>query len=261
MTNLQMQLNDIESFYDDYGAAYGKGRVEEGLLFNDFIERPALRSLIQDIEYQRKKPVARILDVGCGPGIYTKDLAGSGKIVTALDISIKMLKLAQKLCKNHLNPKNYESTKFIHSSFENYNEENAEFDLILATFMLSYFSDLDLFFKKSRYLLDGQGKLITSMLHPIRMFSNGITNSSGYEVKDYFNNGYYGSDFMDKDRIIHLKRWTIEDVTSAAFNNGLLIERILEPRLCTQLPRSLNTNKSKFFESNPSIIMFMMRRK
>jgi len=256
-----MQLNDIESFYDDYGAAYGKGRVDGGLLFNDFIERPALRSLIQNIDYQRKKPVDRILDVGCGPGIYTKDLAGSGKQVTALDISTRMLRLAQELCEKNLNLESYNKTKFIHSSFENYTEENAVFDLILATFMLSYFSNLDLFFKKARTLLDGQGKLITSMLHPIRMFSHGMTECSGYEVKDYFNNGYYGSDFMDKDRIIHLKKWTIEDVTTAAFNNGLLIENILEPRLCTQLPEELDTNKSKFFESNPSIIMFMMRRK
>ena len=256
----QIELDNVEAFYDEYGSQYSLSRTKEGMLFNDFIERPALRSLIQDSEYLRKKPMSKVLDIGCGPGIYSRDLSGSGKMVVALDISQEMITSAKNLCERTLNSKRFNSIEFVHSSFETY-QPIQKFDLVLATFMLSYFHNLDAFFAKARDSMDPQGKLIASMLHPIRTFSGEVDEGKGYLVTRYFSNGFYNSDFIDKEKILHLKRWNVEDVVTAAFNNGLLIEKILEPRLAMAPPPSCSKERAKFFEDNPSIIMFMLRRK
>ncbi len=260
MINQQIELDNVEMFYDEYGSQYSSSRKNEGLLFNDFIERPALRGLIQDAEYLRKKPISKVLDIGCGPGIYACDLSGSGKKVVALDISQKMLSSAQSLCRETLSKERFETIEFEHSSFESF-QSKEQYDLILATFMLSYFHNLDTFFKKARESMDPQGKLITSMLHPIRTFSDQKTIKNEYTVKNYFSNGFYNSDFINKNKILHLKKWNIEDIATAAFNSGLLIEKILEPRLSISPPPSCSKVRASFFEENPSIIMFMMRRK
>lgn len=259
--NNQVELNNVESFYDEMGPKYSEIRKNQGLLFNDFIERPALRSLIQDSEYLRRKPITYILDIGCGPGVYTKDLAGSGKSVVAIDISKNMIDFAKEFCNDTLNIDSFNRIEFVHSSFENYDNKDLNFDLVLGTFMLSYFHNLDTLFKKVKDCLDNQGKFITSMLHPIRTFSTNESDGNSYTVKDYFSNGYYNSDFIDKDKLIHLKRWNIEDVANAAFNNGLLIEKIIEPKLSMSPPDHCDANRASFFQNNPSIIMFMMRKK
>ncbi len=42
------------------------------------------------------KHVARILDLGCGTGMFLEELAGRGKLVVGVDSSVKMLSIAQK---------------------------------------------------------------------------------------------------------------------------------------------------------------------
>ncbi|PIU14235.1 MAG: hypothetical protein COT21_00940 [Hadesarchaea archaeon CG08_land_8_20_14_0_20_51_8] len=42
------------------------------------------------------KHIARILDLGCGTGMFLEELAGRGEIVTGVDSSVEMLSIAQK---------------------------------------------------------------------------------------------------------------------------------------------------------------------
>ena len=260
MPSHQIELCNVEAFYDEFGSTYGISRLNKGLLFNDYIERPALRSLIQDVKKGRRKTLNRVLDIGCGPGIYTKDLVGSGNNVTALDISKEMLNMAKRFCQDSLNEDSYNKIEFVHSSFQAFDSKKIKYDLILATFMLSYFHDLDVFFKKIHNILDTQGKVITSMLHPMRMFNGGEESGKNYVISEYFNNGFYDSDFINDDTLFPLKRWRLEEISCAAFENGLLIEKILEPIPTLILPEEYK-EKSDFFRENPSLIMFMLRRK
>ncbi len=57
---------------------------------NAFYDRPAMISLWPDVRG------LRVLDAGCGPGVYAELLAQRGAIVTAVDVSDKMLELARK---------------------------------------------------------------------------------------------------------------------------------------------------------------------
>ena len=57
---------------------------------NAFYDRPAVISLLPLVSGKR------VLDAGCGPGVYTEWLLEQGAEVVSLDSSAKMLELAQK---------------------------------------------------------------------------------------------------------------------------------------------------------------------
>ena len=56
---------------------------------NAYYEMPATLSLLPDVKGKR------VLDAGCGPGQYAEWLVDRGAIVTAVDASPKMVKLAR----------------------------------------------------------------------------------------------------------------------------------------------------------------------
>jgi 2-polyprenyl-3-methyl-5-hydroxy-6-metoxy-1,4-benzoquinol methylase len=244
-----------ENFYDKYATEYQSIRLQKGMLFNDYIELPAVMNEIQKMNL---KPETT-LDIGCGAGFYTKEFANQSKQVTALDVSSEMLKIAKKYCSQELENTKYNNIEFMHSSLERSKLIHKYYDLVLGTFMLGYFKDLNIFFKKIKYTIKRNGKLIVSSLHPIRLFSK--RNKDEYCVKNYFDNDYYESDFISSEYdTLKLKRWTIEEITSCAFDNGFLIEKILEPKPILDIPIELK-QKAEFYKHNPSILIIVLRSK
>ncbi len=59
-------------------------------LHNAYYERPATLSLLPDVQGKR------VLDAGCGPGIYSELLLDRGAEVVALDANATMIRLAQQ---------------------------------------------------------------------------------------------------------------------------------------------------------------------
>jgi 2-polyprenyl-3-methyl-5-hydroxy-6-metoxy-1,4-benzoquinol methylase len=57
---------------------------------NAFYERPATLSLLGDVAGKR------VLDAGCGPGIYAEELVARGAEVVGFDASGRMVELARK---------------------------------------------------------------------------------------------------------------------------------------------------------------------
>jgi 2-polyprenyl-3-methyl-5-hydroxy-6-metoxy-1,4-benzoquinol methylase len=250
----QLNLYGTEHFYDKYANTYKHIRDSKGMLFNDYIEFPAVMSLLQN----KKIIPNKMLDIGCGTGFYTRHLAGSTNEITAIDVSHNMLELAHKYCKENLDKDILSKINFQHTSLENYRAPKKHFDLVLGTFMLGYFQSLDVFFKKIKYLITDNGRLIVSTLHPIRMFSD--KNDSGYVLNnEYFKDGMYESDFLSKDETLKLKRWTFEDISKYADINGFLIERCIAPTP-NNVPEHLE-DEAEFYKSFPSILIIMLRRK
>jgi|GEM_PF-884185 len=236
---------EVKKYYNKNASKYYEERVlSGGSLFNEYIEMPAVMKLLNDNFVDKK-----ILDIGCGLGIYSKLLSEKGGIVTAIDSSKEMINHAKKLCAGL-------KVEFIHQPFECLILENIEkYDIILGSFMLSYFEDLILVFSKISKILSSVGICILSMLHPLRLSS--VRNESGiYSILDYFdNNSIYASDFLNNDEILHLKKWTISDITHAASNSGLLIELILEPKP-HKIPAKFDNLKTSYLAKCPSVIIF-----
>ena len=62
----------------------------EAAPYNAYIERPAMLSLLPDVKGKH------VLDAGCGSGFYSEILLNRGAIVTAIDVSPKMIQHAQQ---------------------------------------------------------------------------------------------------------------------------------------------------------------------
>ncbi len=236
---------EVTKFYNKNASRYFNERVlSGGSLFNEYIEMPAVLKLLNDNFIDK-----RILDIGCGLGIYSKLLSEKGGRVTAIDSSKEMINYAKKLCADL-------KVEFIHQPFECFISENIEkFDIILGSFMLSYFEDLILVFSKISKILSSTGICIMSMLHPLRLSS--IRNESGiYSILDYFdNNSLYASDFLNNNEILYLKKWSISDITYASSKSHLLIDLIMEPKPF-DIPAKFNNLKTSYLKKCPSVIIF-----
>lgn len=244
----QLVFENIERLYDKNAERYYHMRTQEGgTLFNDYIEGPAAKKLIGRVRKGQK-----LLDIGCGIGNLSKHYASKGLDVTALDISQEIINFAKENCSGL-------DISFVHGDFEKIelSQLDAPYNIICASFMLGYFSDLSKAFKKMKLLKSARGKIIVSMLHPNRIFSQRHSNKSGYFVNGYFSSGLYESDFMGEDSIIPLRRWNFSDVASAAYEAGLKIEQIIEPRPIKN-PTKFNKEIVDFYFKEPSVVLFKM---
>lgn len=70
--------------YDAFAGAYGSHARTSP--YNALYDRPALLGLAGDVAGRR------VLDAGCGPGIYAADLVARGAHVTAFDESLEMVR-------------------------------------------------------------------------------------------------------------------------------------------------------------------------
>ena len=242
--------NRISDYYNKHANQYYNTRViSGGSLFNDFIEMPAVLSILsEDLKN------LEALDIGCGLGLYSKILYERGAKVTAIDISNEMINYAKVTCADT-------SVNFIETNFYDFvSPSTFGYNIIIGGFMLSYFDDLDKIFSKISVLLAKNGECIFSMLHPLRLSSK--RDSSGqYFVDNYFDNtALYETDFLNNNDLLYLKKWSISDVSKASRNHNLLIESIIEPQPI-QMPAHLKSDKIEYFFRCPSVIIFKFIRR
>ena len=112
-------------------------------------------------KFSNKNKIKKILDLGCGTGLHTKELIKRGYEVVGLDLSKEMIEIAKQR-----NP----STNFYVSDMSNFNiydkenSGNEKFDAIICMFsVLGYLtenSQLENFFKSCKNHLKENGLLI-----------------------------------------------------------------------------------------------------
>src|SRR5687768_2819173 len=84
MTDKPIAFDAYETLAEAYAAAI------DTKPHNAYYERPATLSLMPEVKGKR------VLDAGCGPGIYSEWLIEHGAEVVAVDASPKMIELAKQ---------------------------------------------------------------------------------------------------------------------------------------------------------------------
>lgn len=135
-----------------------KGLAEEyhGLrmkksLYNEMTEMPAMMKMLGNVKDKK------VLDWGCGSGIYIKKLKSKGADIKGFDISQEMVEIARKINPN-IEIKVGSGTKI---------PFNEKFDIVFASLAIHYLKKLDKPFQEIARVLNSDGIFIFSTGNPI----------------------------------------------------------------------------------------------
>lgn len=148
MSDTPIALAAYEALAEAYAAAI------DTKPHNAYYERPATLSLLPDVEGKR------VLDAGCGPGVYAEWLLKHGADVVALDVSPKMVALAKQRLGGAIEVRAADLSKplpFLDST---------SFDIVICPLVLEYIEDWSRPLAAFHRVLPPGGHLIVSVTHP-----------------------------------------------------------------------------------------------
>lgn len=150
MNQFQKQLESIQSqsleskksWYSQVAIAYDKSRPRYPSQLIDEI-----------LQITQLEQNSSLLEIGCGPGIATTQLAELGFSIVAIEPSAESANLAKEKCQN------YSNVEIINTTFEEWNLKPETFDAVVATTSFHWL-DRNLATKKSAAALKANGFLI-----------------------------------------------------------------------------------------------------
>ncbi|ROL58221.1 class I SAM-dependent methyltransferase [Bacteroidetes/Chlorobi group bacterium Naka2016] len=122
--------------------------------FVDQIETQAVFDLLTPEENMK------ILDVGCGTGNYSIKLAKLNCIVTGIDISEEMLKIAKRKSEAEQLPIN-----FVHGNIESMPFESNSFDAVISVAVLEFVNNKAKAFEEIFRVVKPKGKIVVGFLN------------------------------------------------------------------------------------------------
>ncbi|SEN96843.1 Methyltransferase domain-containing protein [Mesobacillus persicus] len=240
MLKLKQNIYDDEVFFKEYTAVR-----KSGTTYNDFIEQPAIKSLMPSLEGKS------VLDLGCGNGQFASYCVDRGASkVLGVDISKKMLELAKQ-------ENNHEKIEYLCSPIEDLDLSNQTFHVIVSSLAIHYIKDYSNLIKTITKLLAKDGEFIFSTEHPIvtarKDMDNWVKDEEGNKLHWAFDN--YQEEGQRKQRwhidgVIKYHR-TISTLVNTLIINGLNIKNILEPQSTPagleQMPKLVNERRRPSF--------------
>ena len=119
-------------------------------------DRAAYETKIQKIKSYLAKENT-VLDIGCATGTQCGDIADSVKQVTGIDISSKLLSIAeQRMAERKLG-----NIEFIQTTVFDERFQKNSFDVVMAFYVLHFFEDIDAVFNRIHSLLKPGGLFIS----------------------------------------------------------------------------------------------------
>ena len=206
--------------YNQIAEYYHHSRTKaypEGWFFNEMLEMPAMLDLLGKVKGKR------ILDFGCGSGIYAKLLTEKRAIVSGFDISHEMLKIAKQ---------NNPELDLRQGSGYNIPFKE-EFDIVQASLVLDYFDDWDKVFREVKRVLKKGGHFVFSIGNPVsECVKKVIVNGEKLKVlgiNNYFKENVLYTDWTikgkDKESIVKMPGYhkTYETIIKTIIKNGFEI--------------------------------------
>jgi len=201
-----------ELCYEQFAQRYAE--VVDTKPHNAYYDKPNTLSLLPDVKGMR------VLDAGCGPGVYTEWLVDRGAGVVAVDVTPTFV----RICQNRLRGR---ATVFLadltsHLDFAG----DASFDLVIAPLVLDYIEDLLSLFKELYRIIRPGGTLVFSAGHP---FGDYLLYSEG----SYFDTVLFDFEwdgFGEPRPIIRSYRRSLGAMLNPLIDAGFRIDMVLEAR-------------------------------
>ena len=182
---------------------------------NAYYERPATLSLLPQVKNKR------VLDAGCGPGVYSAWLIENGAEVIAVDASRKMIELARRRLGSEVQISQADLGQplaFLESSY---------FDIVLSPLVLDYIEDWRSTFAEFHRVLRPGGHLVFSVGHP--HFDYKYFGSTNYFATELVGSEWKG--FGGMRVYVPTCRRPLSEVINPLGEAGFHLEKIVEPRL------------------------------
>lgn len=184
---------------------------------NAYYERPATLSLLPVVRGRR------VLDAGCGPGVYAQILVRRGAKVVGVDISPKMLRLARERVGERVELLLADLTKpmtFLKSN---------SFDVVISPLVIPYIYDLTSLFEEFYRVLKKPGTLVFSDGHPLGDY---LYFKRKRKAKNYFNTELVGITWHGFGHpVVYVPgyRRPLSALLNPLIEAGFKIDRVVEP--------------------------------
>jgi len=201
------------------------------LEYQNYQDIKRLRFILNAIEQGNFNKSPRILDVGCGNGIISMNLAAKGFNITGIDISKKAIHKASQL-------NNYPNLKFKIADAEKLAIEQDQYDIIICSEVLEHLNNPENLLISIYKLLTVQGILIATVPNgygPREVFVTKPTQkmrSNGGKTWKLVQGikqglGYTGATIQsDADHLSHIQFFSKARLTKLAKNTGFIIQKI-----------------------------------
>jgi SAM-dependent methyltransferase len=211
--------------------------------YNALYDRPAVLSLLPPVGGRR------VLDAGCGPGVYSEWLADHGDEIVAIDVCPRMVELARLRLGDGATVVEADLGRPLDFL------SPASFDLVLAALALDYVRDWDAAFGEFFRVLRGGGHLVFSVEHPSDVFYDHHPHGNYFEVErvQYEWRGFGTPVWMPS------YRRPLQAMLGPLLASGFVLERLLEPR---PLPQFQDDNPEDYEKlmRQPGFLCFRARK-
>jgi ubiquinone/menaquinone biosynthesis C-methylase UbiE len=204
--------------------------------YNAHYDRPALLDLIGEVAG------LRVLDVGCGPGLYAEELLERGATVTAFDSSPEMVKLAKNRTGQRADIRIWDLEQPLTWL------PDADQDIALMALVLHHIDNRHQALSELHRVLRPGGRLIVSTVHPTDDWLRlGGSYFDRVAVEETWQTNWQVRYWRQP-----LEAW-IREFTDA----GFLIERLVEPRPAETMALQYPAVQEKL-EQAPGFIAFRL---
>lgn len=149
--------------YSEYADEYSEAIKDN--IYNAHFERPSLFSMLPELKG------LKVLDMGCGPGVYSRELIEKGAIVTGVDSSEKMIELTKTNAPKAINI-------YVQDLNEGLpNEKSSVYDIVLSPLVIHYIQDLKQLFSEVNRVLKPNGVFVFSTHHPFLDFKSSVSGN------------------------------------------------------------------------------------
>lgn len=213
-----MRPGDGQAAYDGFADTFAAEAAHSA--YNAYYDRPTTLRLLGDVRGRR------VLDAGCGPGLYLAELVARGADVTGFDQSADMVRHARIRLGPGIPVRQHDLDEPLGWL------PDAAVDLVLAALVLHYVRDRVAALRELHRVLRPTGRLVLSTSHPT---ADWLADGGSYFDAHHADETWTGG-MLHRYWRQPLQHW-IEEITEAGFVIERLVEHRPDPAMAQHHPR------------------------
>lgn len=224
------------SSYDDFAEVFAAHAEDSA--YNAHYDRPAVLELIGRVEGRR------VLDIGCGPGLYAEELVRRGADVAAFDSSAKLVEMARRRVGGAADIRVHD----LRDQLDWLAEDSVD-DAVMPL-VLHHLEDPVPALREVHRVLRPRGRLVLSTVHPTRDW----LQQGGSYFTDEMIDEVWNAGWAVRFRRAPLTTWCAE-----FHEAGFVIEHLVEPLPADSMKERYPT-VHEGLSREPFFINFVLRK-